>query len=111
MVVLFGTFGRKMKKATRRSLVASSQMLAKLQEAVAGLRVIKVYNQEQYEQQPFQDINDRLLRQLLNMSKVDAATQPVLEVLGMLAGCAAAGHRDELGDHRAVGRRGIPGPC
>jgi ABC-type multidrug transport system fused ATPase/permease subunit len=89
VLVLFGTFGSKMKKATRRSLVASSQMLGKLQEAVAGLRVIKVYNQEQYEQKQFSDINDRLLKQLLNMSKVDAATQPVLEVLGMFAGCAA----------------------
>jgi len=89
VVVLFGTFGHKMKKATRRSLAASSQMLAKLQEAVAGLRVIKVYNQEQYEQKAFRDISNRLLRQLLNMSKVDAATQPVLEVLGMSAGCAA----------------------
>jgi ABC-type multidrug transport system fused ATPase/permease subunit len=89
VAVLFHTFGRKMKKATRRSLAASSQMLAKLQEAVAGLRVIKVYNQEQYEQRAFQDISNRLLRQLLNMAKVDAATQPVLEVLGMFAGCAA----------------------
>jgi ABC-type multidrug transport system fused ATPase/permease subunit len=89
VLVLFGTFGRKMKKATRKSLVASSQMLAKLQEAVAGLRVIKVYNQEQYELERFSSINDRLLKQLLNMSKVDAATQPVLEVLGMFAGCAA----------------------
>jgi ABC-type multidrug transport system fused ATPase/permease subunit len=89
VVVLFGTFGHKMKKATRRSLAASSQMLAKLQEAVAGLRAIKVYNQEQYEQRAFKDISNRLLRQLLNMAKVDAATQPVLEVLGMFAGCAA----------------------
>jgi ABC-type multidrug transport system fused ATPase/permease subunit len=89
VAVLFGTFGRKMKKATRRSLVAGSDMLAKLQEAVAGLRVIKVYNQEQYEQKKFSEINDRLLHQLMNMAKVDAATQPTLEVLGMFAGCAA----------------------
>jgi subfamily B ATP-binding cassette protein MsbA len=89
VIVLFGTFGHKMKKATRRSLAASSEMLAKLQEAVAGLRAIKVYNQEQYEQRAFQNISHRLLRQLLNMAKVDAATQPTLEVLGMFAGCAA----------------------
>ncbi len=89
VIVLFGTFGHKMKKATKRSLTASSQMLAKLQEAVAGLRAIKVYNQEQYEQRAFQDISNRLLRQLLKMAKVDAATQPALEVLGMFAGCAA----------------------
>lgn len=89
VVALLGSFGRKMKKATRRSLEAGAQMLAKLQEAVAGLRVVKVYNREAYEQQQFQAINDRLLKQLLRMSKVDAATHPVLEVLGMLAGAAA----------------------
>jgi len=87
--VLFGTFGSRMKKATRRSLIASSQMLGKLQETVVGLRMIKVYNQEQYEQKRFAQINNQLLRQVLKMSKVDAAAQPVLEVLGMSAGCAA----------------------
>jgi subfamily B ATP-binding cassette protein MsbA len=89
VLMLFGTFGSKMKRATKRSSIASAQMLAKLQETVAGLRVIKVYNQEQHEQKLFQAINNQLLRQVLKMSKVDAATQPVLEVLGMLAGCAA----------------------
>jgi len=89
VIALLGTFGRQMKKATRRSLVASAQMLAKLQEAVVGLRVVKVYNREDYEQQQFQTINNRLLKQLLRMSKVDAATHPVLEVLGMFAGAAA----------------------
>lgn len=89
VVVLLGTFGSRIKKATRRSLVASSQMLAKLQETVAGLRVVKVYNQEQYEQTRFKDINDRLLKQLLRISRVEAAAHPVLEVLGMFAGSAA----------------------
>ena len=39
VLALLGTFGSKMKRATRRSLEASAQMLATLQEAVAGLRV------------------------------------------------------------------------
>ncbi len=89
VAVLLGSFGRKMKKATRHSLVASSQMLAKLQETVTGLRVVKVYNQQEYEQHLFRSINDRLLKQLLKISKVDAATHPVLEVLGMVAGTGA----------------------
>jgi ATP-binding cassette, subfamily B, bacterial MsbA len=89
VMVLLGSFGRKMKKATRHSLVASSQMLAKLQETVAGLRVVKIYNQEEYEQHLFRNINNRLLRQLLRISKVDAATHPALEVLGMFAGAGA----------------------
>ncbi len=89
VLVLLGSFGRKMKKATRQSLVASSQMLAKLQETVVGLRIIKVYNQQEYERKSFRAINNRLLKQLLKISKVDAATHPVLEVLGMIVGAAA----------------------
>jgi len=89
IVALLGVFGSKMKKATRRSLVASSQMLAKLQETLAGLRVVKVYNQQQSEGERFRVINNRLLKQLLRISRVEAATHPVLEVLGMLAGAAA----------------------
>jgi len=82
-------FGKKMKKATRKSLMAGSQMLAKLQETMAGLRVVKVYNRHDYENERFKTINQRLLKQLLKMSKVDAATTPVMEVLGMIAGSAA----------------------
>lgn len=86
---LLSLFGKKMKRATRKSLVVSSQMLAKLQESMAGLRVVKVYNRQAYERQTFKELNHRLLRQLLKISKVNAATMPVLEVLSMVAGSAA----------------------
>jgi ABC-type multidrug transport system fused ATPase/permease subunit len=89
VVGLLGVFGKKMKKATRKSLMASSQMLGKLQETMSGLKVVKVYNQQERERSTFKTINNRLLKQLLKISKVDAATMPVLEVLGMVAGGAA----------------------
>ncbi len=82
-------FGRKMKRATKKSLMASSQMLAKLQEVMAGLKVVKVYNRQESERNSFIGINNKLLKQLLKISKVDAATMPVMEVLGMAAGSAA----------------------
>ena len=78
-----------MKRATKKSLIAGSQMLAKLQEAMAGLRVVKVYNRHDYENEMFKKINQRFLKQSLKMSKIDAATTPVMEVLGMMAGSAA----------------------
>ncbi|MDD5327072.1 MAG: ABC transporter transmembrane domain-containing protein [Phycisphaerae bacterium] len=86
---LAGTLGRKMKRASRKSLVAWSQMLAKLQETMESLKVVKVYNQQKYEKNIFEHINQSLLKQLLRISSVDAATQPVLEVLGMAAGSVA----------------------
>jgi subfamily B ATP-binding cassette protein MsbA len=82
MVVILG---KKMKRASKKSLMAWSQMLAKLQETMAGLKVVKVYNQQKYEEAAFRDINKRLLKQLLKISRTDAATAPILEVLGMLA--------------------------
>jgi ABC-type multidrug transport system fused ATPase/permease subunit len=77
--------GKKMKKASKKSLIAWSQMLAKLQETMNGLKVVKVYNQQKYELGAFKNINARLLKQLLKISRTDAATAPTLEVLGMLA--------------------------
>jgi ABC-type multidrug transport system fused ATPase/permease subunit len=84
-----GGFGKKMKRATKKSLMAGSLMLSKLNETMAGLRVVKVYNQQDDERNRFKQINNSLLKQLLKISKVDAATSPVLEVLGMTAGCFA----------------------
>lgn len=81
--------GRKMKQASKKSLIAWSQMLSKLQETMSGLKVVKVYNQQGYEHVTFRAINKRLLKQLLRISKVDAATNPIMEVLGMVAGSAA----------------------
>jgi subfamily B ATP-binding cassette protein MsbA len=81
--------GKKMKKASKKSLMAWSQMLAKLQETMSGLKVVKVYNQQKYEHDTFRVINARLLKQLLKISRTDAATAPTLEVLGMVAGAVA----------------------
>jgi ABC-type multidrug transport system fused ATPase/permease subunit len=86
---LVAGFGKKMKRATKKSLMASSQMLSKLQETMAGLQVVKVYNSYEYEKNNFKVINNRLLKQLLKISKVDAATTPMMEVLGMAAGSVA----------------------
>ena len=89
---LFGivaVFGKKMKRSTKKTLMAGSQMLAKLQETMAGLRVVKVYNRHDYENEKFKIINDRFLKHSLKMSKIDAATTPVMEILGMAAGAAA----------------------
>jgi len=89
VVGLLAVLGKKMRKATRKSLMVSSEMLGKLQEALASVRVIKVYNQYEYENKRFRTVNRRFLKQVLKMSKVEAATQPIMEVLGMAAGSAA----------------------
>ena len=86
---LFGVLGRKIKKATKRALVSSALMLGKLQGAINALRVVKVYNRQEHETLAYSTVNKRFLRQILRIAKVQAATKPLMEVLGMIAGSAA----------------------
>ena len=77
--------GRKMKQATRRSLESWSGVLARLQESLLGIRVVKGYHREDHEYQEFLAVNNQLLRQQFRMAKIEAASGPMLESLGMLA--------------------------
>ncbi len=81
--------GSKIKRATRKSLVSYSLMLGKLKETFAGIKVVKVYNQQQNENARFDAINDGLLKQLFRIAKIDAGTEPIMDILGMFAGGAA----------------------
>jgi ABC-type multidrug transport system fused ATPase/permease subunit len=83
---VLGKLGRKMRRATKRSLESWATMLGKLGEAIGAIKTVKVYNQQKYEQDMFEGINRKLLKQQYRIAKIDAASGPMLEVLGMLAG-------------------------
>ncbi len=78
--------GKKIRRATRRSLESWAKMLVKLGEAIAAIQIVKVYNRQQYEHGIFHAINRKLLKQQFRIAKADAATSPILETLGMIAG-------------------------
>ena len=86
---LFGLLGKKIRKATRRSLMSSAVMLGRLQGAINALRVVKVYNRQKHETNAYSAVNKRFLRQVLRIAKVQAAANPLMEVLGMIAMAAA----------------------
>jgi len=81
--------GRKIKKATTKSLRSIAVMLARVSGILNSLRVVKVYNRQEAEKLAYRRINEKLLRQTLRLAKIDAATSPIMEVLGMVAGSAA----------------------
>ncbi|MHC4912498.1 MAG: ABC transporter transmembrane domain-containing protein [Planctomycetota bacterium] len=88
-VVVVSRLGRKIKRATRKSLASWSRMLGKLEETFSAVKIVKVYNQQPYENEKFTGINKGLLRQLFRIAKVNASTGPIMEVLAMIAGAAA----------------------
>ncbi|MEN6306152.1 MAG: ABC transporter ATP-binding protein [Anaerohalosphaeraceae bacterium] len=88
VIGVIAILGRKMKKATKKSLVTTAQMLGRIQEAMNALRVVKVYNRQKWEIDQYENTNQTLLKYNLRMSKIEAATNPVMDALGMVAGGA-----------------------
>lgn len=88
VIGVIAILGKKMKKASKKSLVTSAQMLGRIQEAINALRVVKVYNRQQSEIQQYEKTNQTLLKYSLRMSKLDAMTSPIMDALGMITGGA-----------------------
>jgi ABC-type multidrug transport system fused ATPase/permease subunit len=89
--VLIRKLGKVMRRASRRALESWASMLAVLEETLTGIRVVKAYTMEAAERGRFFRANRRLLRQQRRMARIDAATAPAVEALGVTAGMVAAG--------------------
>ncbi|MBN2455211.1 MAG: ATP-binding cassette domain-containing protein [Sedimentisphaerales bacterium] len=78
--------GKKIKRATKKTLQSWAIMLAKLRDVMGAVKIVKVYNNQGYENDKFSAINKKLLRQQFRVAKFNAITPPILETLGMIAG-------------------------
>jgi subfamily B ATP-binding cassette protein MsbA len=78
--------GKKIKRATKRTLHSWSKMLGKLQDVISAIKVVKVYNCQGYERSNFKIISRKLLRQQFRIAKLNSIAGPILETLGMIAG-------------------------
>jgi len=79
-------FSRQLRLTSRRQQEGLGRLNALLHENVQGNRVVKAFGQEGYEQQRFQEQNERLFQLFMRMSVTRAV--PITEVL---AGFAVAG--------------------
>ncbi|MCG3127942.1 MAG: Vitamin B12 import ATP-binding protein BtuD [Phycisphaerae bacterium] len=83
--IVLRTFGRRIKHAQRRASQSWGLLLDHLGERLAGIRVVKAYGMEQRETHSFGTEDQRLTRAQTHVELIDAATNPVLEVLAMTA--------------------------
>ncbi|MBI5568813.1 MAG: lipid A export permease/ATP-binding protein MsbA [Desulfomonile tiedjei] len=77
-------FGRKLKKYSRRMLVSMEDITARLNETITGIRIVKAFGMEAYEQARFDEVNQALFRAFMRRFKVRAFSNPVMETLGGL---------------------------
>jgi ABC-type multidrug transport system fused ATPase/permease subunit len=91
-IVLFGPimfaiirkFGKKMRRASRKALQSSAVMFGQLESSLAGVRVIKAASAEPHERRRYTKIMDGLVEEQLKMSRIDAMSTPILEMLTLL---------------------------
>ncbi len=86
---LIRKLGKVMKRASRRALESWASLLGILEETLTGIRVVKAYTMESAERSRFFRENRRLVKQQRRMARIDAATAPAVEAMGITAAMGA----------------------
>jgi subfamily B ATP-binding cassette protein MsbA len=81
MFAIIKKFGKKMRRASRKALQSSATMLGQLDASLAGVRVVKAAGAERFERRRYTRIMDSLVGEQLTMSRIDAMSAPILEML------------------------------
>jgi len=82
-------FGKIIRKANRRLLEGYGRMLASLEGALTGIRVVKGYTMENYERRHLHAVDQQMLRQQMRIERMDALSSPVFEIFGHVVAIAA----------------------
>lgn len=82
-------FGKLVRRANRRLLQGYARMLAGLEGALIGIRVVKGFTMERYERRHLFAVDWAMLRQQLRIELIEAASSPLFELLGIAAGAGA----------------------
>jgi subfamily B ATP-binding cassette protein MsbA len=75
-------FGRRMKKASRRSQKQMGSLSKLMQERISGVGLIKAFGTEEREYENFKDENRKLVKAFLKIHRVKALANPVMEFVG-----------------------------
>jgi subfamily B ATP-binding cassette protein MsbA len=78
-------FGKRLRKFSRKSQQRMGSITTFLHETIAGNRIVKAFNMEEYEKRRFAEENNRFFRIVLKRVKIRALSHPLMELLGGIA--------------------------
>jgi len=84
MFMIIKKFGKKMRRASRKALQSSASMLGQLEGSLIGIRVVKAAVAERFERRRYMRVMGGLIAEQVRMSRIDAVSTPVLEVLTLI---------------------------
>ena len=95
------TIGRKMRKRSGRAQERMADMTGILQESIAGVRVVKAFHMEGFEERRYEAANTGYFRAFVHLRRVSAAAKPFSEYAIILVAVAIAwlGAREIFDQH------------
>ncbi|GLC28527.1 lipid A export permease/ATP-binding protein MsbA [Roseisolibacter agri] len=79
---------RKLRKGFRRTGDQQGELTAVVQESVSGIRLVKSFGGEAYEEGRFREASDRLARGLARVARTTYLAQPLTETIGTMIAVA-----------------------
>ena len=74
---------RKLRKGYRRLRNDYGEITSVLQEVIAGIRLVKSYGAERYEERRFTEASSRYSKAMVRVTRLAFMAQPITEVIGM----------------------------
>jgi subfamily B ATP-binding cassette protein MsbA len=95
------TIGRKMRKRSGRAQERMADMTGILQESIAGVRVVKAFHMEAFEERRYEEANTGYFHAFVHLRRVSAAAKPFSEYAIILVAVAIAwlGAREIFDQH------------
>lgn len=85
MILLAVFFGRRMEKLSVTVQDRLAAAISALEESISGIRIVKSFTQEPYEQKRFKDRIERTFDTTMERTRVRAAFIPLVSLLGFIA--------------------------
>jgi ATP-binding cassette, subfamily B, bacterial MsbA len=87
VVILMNRLRKKIKRYAKRSMEVMGDINTVLDEAISGVRIVKAFGMEEYENARFAEYNHKYYRNWMKRLRIRGIASPLMEFLG---GCAAA---------------------
>ena len=85
MIILAVFFGRRMEKLSTTVQDRLATAISALEESISGIRIVKSFTQEPYEEKRFKDRIERTFDTTMERTRVRAAFIPLVSLLGFMA--------------------------
>lgn len=82
--VVIRRLGKRIRRASKKALASTALLYSAANEAMQGLRVVKVHGAERYESGRFHRINKDVMGQMMKVRTARALASPLVEVLSIL---------------------------